>query len=172
MKGGDRAVYLQGLVNLVAEFAHGLVGKRDDEYLFRCDVLAFHKVFHFGGYSGGLSCTCAGHDQHVVFVCENHLPLLFVQGDCWIDFGEYGVQIMLLRDKVALQVGLIVLLDAGGAILQVGKVGVIAKERLNGVGVYPISLAVVAGCLSRLHIGEEGVHHGIIVNQLAIVAPG
>ena len=113
VEGGDRAVYLQGLVNLVAKFAHGLVGERYDEYLFRCDVLAFHKVLHLGGHSGGLSRTSAGYDQHIVFVCENHLPLLFVQGDGRIDFGEYDVQIMLLRDKVVMQVGLIVLLDAG-----------------------------------------------------------
>ena len=56
--------------------------------------------------------------------------------------------------------------------LHVGKVGVITKERLNSVGVYPIGLAVVFGGLGRLHIGEEGVYLGIIVNQLAIVAPG
>ena len=79
MEGCNRAVNFQCLVYLIPEFAHGFVGERDDEYLFRCDVLAFHKVFDLGGYSSGLSCTCAGHDQHIVFVCEHDLPLLFVQ---------------------------------------------------------------------------------------------
>ena len=71
---------------------------------------------------------------------------------------------MPLRHEVALQVGLIVLLDAGGTILQVCKVGVIAKEGLDRSAIKAISGTIIAQCLGRPEIGEECIDVCIIIN--------
>ena len=71
---------------------------------------------------------------------------------------------MPLRNEMALQVGLIVLLDAGGTILQVCKFGVIAKESLDRSVINAISGTIIAQRLGRLEIGEECIDVCIIIN--------
>ncbi len=87
MECRDGAIDFQCLVNLVLKFSNGFIGKRDDKNLLGFDSLLLDQVLHFGGHRGSLSCSCAGHYQHIVLVCEDHLALLFIQRDCWIDFG-------------------------------------------------------------------------------------
>ena len=87
MECGDGAIDFQCLVNLILKFSNGLVREGDDKNLLGFDALLLDQVLHFGGHCGSLSCSCAGHYQHIVFVRENHLALLFIQGDGGIDFG-------------------------------------------------------------------------------------
>ena len=86
MERGDWAIDFQRLINLVLKFSNGFIGEGDNKNLLGFDALLLDQILHFGGYSGSLSGTCASHYKHVVLVRENHLALLFVQGDGGIDF--------------------------------------------------------------------------------------
>ena len=86
MKCCDGAIDFQRLIDLVLKFSNGFVGEGYDKNLLGLNALLLDQVLHFGGHCGSLSGSCTCHYQHIVLVRENHLALLFVQGDGGIDF--------------------------------------------------------------------------------------
>ncbi len=113
MESTDRTRDPQVVLNACPQFLHCLVGKGNDQDLFRLYSLSIHQISDLGCHRSRLARARAGDDQTVVLVGQDHTPLGIVETDQWIHRIQNMVQIVFFIYQRAFYPALIVLMHAG-----------------------------------------------------------
>ena len=110
MKRCDHAFFnTKSFLDLVFQFFHRFISKRNNQNLFRINLLFLHQIFHFCCNRCCLTRTGSCDHHAIIFIRQNHFSLIFIQRDFRIDCICNMIQILLFADHCLRNILLIML---------------------------------------------------------------